>query len=240
MKIEELEKRVILKANNYLFPQGFTSEKPCLYIKKLSFGFDEISFSLTPKGMDKGIHYLILRGYKAIEKYWEKYFTELRGYPLEGHLMTIGTHAMCIDKKYNKYPDDAILGNGGELLRMEYSIEDLKRFFEDFQWHYENLLQPVLIKSQDIRWLDKKLNTDPLKFNGFTEIMAMGFSTEFHKLIIARLAGNPNYEQIYQLIRGTLVEWATEEEDGKRMLRVFDKVYEDLKEVKPLENPILE
>jgi len=154
--------------------------------------------------------------------------------------ITFGMHAMYIDKKYDKHPDDAILKEGFEMIREGHETKGLHAFFEDFKWQYENLLMPVLEKSRDVRWLDKKINSEPLKFIDFGEIGPIGYSIEFHKLIIAKLAGNPNYEEIYQLIRGTLVEWANEEEEGKNMLSAFDKVYEDLKEVKPLENPILE
>ena len=243
---EDVEKYLIEIATDYLKSQGFEhlAEDPAyVFTRLLPFGFDQITFDVSKVIHGSSIKYDLIRGYKDIEKYWEKYFEQARGFTFLSHLPTLatfGTNAICIDKKYEKYPDDAMMHGGADLIRYNSEEEDIVRYFEEFKWQYENLIIPVLEKSRDVRWLDQKINTEPLKFNYFGEIGPIGYSIEFHKLIIAKLAGNPNYEQIYQLVRGTLVEWANEEEEGKNMLAAFDKVYEDLKQVKPLENPILE
>ncbi|AYQ32164.1 hypothetical protein [Runella sp. SP2] len=235
--LKQIEFEVDKLVHSYLSKQGFILQKPCIYIRTQSFGFDELDFSsLIQNGVNTvGITYFCLRRYDLIEQILDN----TQSYIKRRNNPTFATHGMCFDKKYDKYPNDAIMQGGFELIREGYETNDIHTFFEDFKWQYENLLEPVLEKSRDVRWLDQKINLEPLKFKDFGEIMLIGNSIEFHKLIIAKLAGNPNYEQIYQLIRGTLVEWANEEEEGKRMLHVFDKVYEDLKEVKPLENPIL-
>lgn len=240
--IEDVEKYLIETATDYLKSQGFEHmvDTPVyVFTRLLSFGFDQITFEVFDLGYDRSIRYSFTREYSEIETYWNKYFEEAHGYSLPYYMGTIGTHAIYIDKKYEKYPNDAMMDGGADLIRYNHEREDVLRFFEEFKWQYENLLLPVLAKSRDVRWLDKKINTDPLKFKYLGEIILTAYNLYFHKLIIARLAGNPNYEQIYQLVRGTLVEWANEEEQGKNMLSAFDKVYEDLKEVKPLENPIL-
>lgn len=242
---EDVEKYLIEIATDYLQSQGFEhlAEDPAyVFTKLLPFGFDQINFDVSEVIRGSSVRYGLVRGYKSIEKYWEKYFGEARGFTFESNLPTLatfGTHAIYIDKKYEKYPNDAMMYSGADLIRHNHERQDVEQYFEDFKWQYENLLMPVLEKSRDVRWLDKKINAEPFRFKDFGEITAIGYSTEFHKLIIAKLAGNSNYEQIYQLVRGTLVEWAEEEEQGKNMLSAFDKVYEDLKEVKPLENPIL-
>lgn len=239
MTIEELEAEAHNMAISYVSPYGFTMEESCTFVKKHSFGFDRLTFTLTTYRSDAfGIRYLQVRRYNQIESLLEKYANVYRLFN-STNSMTFGIHAMHIDKKYDKYPNDAILKEGFEMIREGYEVENLRAFFEDFKWQYENLLMPILEKSRDVRWLDEKINSEPIKFKDFGEIIPIAYSTEFHKLIIAKLAGNPNYDQIYQLIRCTLIEWAAEEEYGKRMLSAFDKVYEDLKEVKPLENPIL-
>lgn len=241
MHFEDVEKYLIEIANDYLQSQGFEhlAEDPAyVFTKFLPFGFDRITFDVSEVIHGSSIKYVLVRGYKDIEKHWEKYY-EIVGYPLTSDVPTIGTHAIFIDKKYEKYPNDAMMYSGADLIRHNHERQDVEQYFEEFKWQYENLLMPVLEKSRDVRWLDQKINAEPLKFKDFGEIAPMAHSTEFHKLIIAKLAGNPNYEQIYQLVRGTLVEWANEEEEGKGMLSAFDKVYEDLKDVKPLENPIL-
>ena len=239
---EDTEKYLIEIATNYLKSQGFEhlAEAPAyVFTRLLPFGFDRITFDVSELFHGCSIKYVLVRGYNDIEKHLEKYY-EIMGYSLTPDVPTIGVHSTAIDKKYEKYPDDAMMYGGADLIRKNHEKEDIEQYFEEFKWQYENLLMPVLEKSRDVRWLDQKINAKLLKFKYFGEIEPIGYSIEFHKLIIAKLAGNPNYEQIYQLVRGTLVEWATEEEDGKRMLRVFDKVYEDLKDIKPLKNPILE
>jgi hypothetical protein len=243
MHFEDVEKYLIEIATDYLKSQGFThlAEDPAyVFTKFFPFGFDQLSFDIFDRGGNGGIKYILSRRYNAIEEHWNKYYEMANGYPLIAEISTIATNAIFIDKKYEKYPDDAMMYSGADLIRDNHEQEDLQLYFEEFKWQYENLLTPVLEKSRDVRWLDQKINSEPFRFKDFGEIIPTAYSIEFHKLIIARLAGNSNYEQIYQLVRGTLVEWAEEEEQGKNMLSAFDKVYEDLKDVKPLENPILE
>lgn len=65
----------------------------------------------------------------------------------------------------------------------------------------------------------------------------------YHKMIIAKLAGNPMYEEIYKYFTAILEESIAKQsrymEKNKVHLHIVKKLYEDLKDVQPLENPIL-
>jgi hypothetical protein len=54
-----------------------------------------------------------------------------------------------------------------------------------------------------------------------------------------RLAGNPDYDEICRVVRNYILTEFPGEEYMKKVFVVFEKVYEDLKQTKPLNDPLL-
>lgn len=179
-----------------------------------------------------GIQVLAGRSYRTIEDYWESYHHMLQGlqqpYPL-----TVGFLKSTIDYDFTKvYPPRY----NPERYVIKEEME-ISRYVESFKRDFEELFIPYLKQTEDIRWLDKGMNTNPLEFKNQPKVFPM-IGNMFRKIIVARLAGNPSYEEICRLIRGFILQY--DDDYMKNSLIVFDKVYERLKTVEALPSPFLD
>ncbi len=97
---------------------------------------------------------------------------------------------------------------------------------------------PFLLKMQDVRAFDKIINVEDDWETDFMKPFGMGGAFVFKKLIIARLSGNPRYEEMmshYHTVYENEIRESPEEEgefvDGKHVLQYLEEV---LKSVTPL------
>ncbi|MDF1550047.1 MAG: hypothetical protein P1P88_19635 [Bacteroidales bacterium] len=91
----------------------------------------------------------------------------------------------------------------------------------------------------DIRVLDKLANE---KLNdSAVNPRNIGSGIYYHKMIIAKLAGNKMYEEIYKyfidVLEKDIAKQTKYSEESKVHIKITNQLYEDLKSVKPLENP---
>jgi hypothetical protein len=102
--------------------------------------------------------------------------------------------------------------------------------------HYQNILFPLLEKQSDIHCLNEEYNNPYHKNYG---------GRWYHKLIIAKLSGNRDYEKIYNYVIGFFMDIIGKESNEKYLKKykatfeLFPELYERLKNEKPLKDPYL-
>jgi hypothetical protein len=96
---------------------------------------------------------------------------------------------------------------------------------------------PLIKRYDDIRVLDAEANTT------FTSSVPIAYVFYwYHKLIIAKLAGNPKYEELYKVVLDRFEGAVSKQSDNptyKNYLTVLKRVAERLKNVSPLANPMM-
>ena len=230
MILKGVTSRLSKEVTPYLKELGYVETIPMGFTKE-PFNSD-VSFNILPEMSRFGILVSAGRSYRTIEDFWEPYQHMLQGmkqpYPL-----TVGFVKGTIDYDFTKvYPP--------RYSPERYVIKedtDINLYVESFRKDFEELFIPYLKQTEDIRWLDKGLNTNPLEFKNLPKVFP-AIGNMFRKIIVARLAGNPSYEEICTLIRGFILQY--DDDYMKNSLIVFDKVYERLKTVEALSNPFLE
>jgi hypothetical protein len=100
---------------------------------------------------------------------------------------------------------------------------------------------PTFDKYNNIQLLDAFINERP---DYFFEVMHLfpdrGFN--YKKMIIAKLAGNKDYELVCDAVRQYIIttEYAQGDLPMEKYYSVYEKIYERLKTVEPLANPVLD
>ena len=230
MTLKGVTSRLSKQLTPYLSELGYTETIPRRFTKEPFSSY--ISFNILPQMNRFGILASAGRSYRTIEDFWEPYQHMLQGlqqpYPL-----TVGFFKDTIDYDFTKgYPPR--YSPERDIIKEEM---DISLYAESFKMDFEELFIPYLKQTEDIRWLDKGLNKNPLAFENQPKVFPM-IGNMFRKIIVARLAGNPSYEEICTLIRGFILQY--DDDYMKNSLIVFDKVYERLKTVEALSNPFLE
>ena len=193
--------------------------------------YDILSYASGPYNHEKKIMFNVAprRKIHFIDKFIEPYI------PLLAILNKPSNH----DKILFTFAlqDNFRRGTDTVLLQDDYNYEALKERL----LYLISLSKNSLDAMSDIRVLDSLANETIAnsKIGGATG--SLGYY--YHKMIIAKLAGNSTYEDIYRYYLGVMesdVEKQSEYmEESKIHITIAKQLYNDLKNVKPLENPIL-
>lgn len=144
---------------------------------------------------------------------------------------TITIVANLRDEKYNRIAwfEETKIGKDLDVISEIFKV----RLIES----YNNILFPIIEKQSDIHVLNAKYNKPfDSKRHGHHW---------FHKLIVAKLAGNTQYNDIYEYVitffRGIEKNASTKEKTIRfgKWVEMIDEVHRRLKDVQPLENPYL-
>jgi len=233
MTVQGVKTRLKKKVDPYIKSLGFEERYPSGY-KREPFN-SVISFTVKTWGSDFTVQSILARSYRTIEDKWVKY-RHLWGEDHQPYPPTIGFTRVDIDPALEINPHLKYLGEGLEEIKSE---EDIARYAELFRTEYETLYLPFLKQTENIHWLDEELNKDPYVFSTARRRGISRNGAAFRNIIVARLAGNADYEVICQAARVFLREWAEKEEEGKKRAEAFELVYEELKLVEPLPSPLL-
>ncbi|MFN3446536.1 MAG: hypothetical protein ACK44D_12410, partial [Bacteroidia bacterium] len=107
----------------------------------------------------------------------------------------------------------------------------------------ENYLFPAVEKYLDLREIDKFINAE-IKYQDYVQGFLGTEGTEFKRMIIAKLTGNPIYSELVITYRG-YYEWYQNKgkEKGSEFWgnypEVFEELFRRLENVNPLTNPVL-
>jgi len=160
------------------------------------------------------------REIKFIENFWTEYINN----PLVLHL----------------FINPTLRGGGDKRTNHKVNLIDVKPDIVEvmcpkIKSDYYEIVAPLLDEYSNIHKLDAVANGDDKTFS-------IGNERDFRKLIIAKLAGNMNYESIYDEIYLRVsngIKQYPNETHYQEYLWVIEQIYKKLKNVYPLENPNL-
>ena len=124
------------------------------------------------------------------------------------------------------------------------NIEDVKKLVSLLREDLEDYILPTFEKMYNVHTLNKAIN-NPVDFHVKQNIQSfMCGNHHYDKMIVARLAGDPNFEEICQFIFSFFEKIiagpsAIRSKECLKYLTVAYDIYEQLKSVEPLKDPNL-
>ena len=115
------------------------------------------------------------------------------------------------------------------------------QIMEKNTWIYHDLFLPKLKETLDIKFLDSTINDKVEYFGGSSDDYFLALhGLLFRRMILAKLSGNPLYEDICEWNRGICAKLDLIAEENrnafqKNFRKVFEIVYERLRHVRPME-----
>jgi hypothetical protein len=123
-----------------------------------------------------------------------------------------------------------------------YTDDGFKQLKEKYSWIYHDLFLPKLKETLNIKFLDSTINDKVEYLGGSSDDYFLALhGLLFRRMILAKLSGNPLYEDICEWNRGICAKLDLIPEDNrnafqKNFRKVFEIVYERLKNVKPMDD----
>jgi hypothetical protein len=235
MYAEKYIKQIKSQLYDWIISIDFTKQGDIFYLfsKEMIKYKDHIGISVEVHD-NKLVSYIQIftRRIELVEDFWQEYSEK----PLNitgGIPKTFGG-SFPKDFLYNEKNQPKPIANWANWREDKGDI--VERICEKVKSDYYTLVLPKLDEYSNIHKLDAIANGEDRTFS-------LGNSERyFRKLIISRLAGNPKYEEIYEgmteMYKKIIVDEPTDEY-YQNMLWVIEQLYEKLKNVQPLENPIL-
>lgn len=170
----------------------------------------------------------------SVEKYWIDLAPKIN-IQVVPHFATIALFPQMVkpgivnepefDKTYNGYKATA-------------DAEGIERFFEMATPLIDNYLLPAADRYLDLREIDQLVNAE-VKYRGYVQGFLGTEGTEFKRLIIAKLTGNPIYDQLVELFSSSYNWYKEQAKESKSEYwgnypEVFEILFERLKDVQPL------
>lgn len=222
---------------------GFAIENGII-IRKKKFGrekimYDSLDFSIR---RDFILTYSAVKRIDPIDEIIDDFFLEI--YPFE---MTkrVQTSVLAFNaKRIKDYKFDP--ANIHQWVRCddyyerEATEEGVEQLAVDFFKAIEAYVIPTFDKYNNIQLLDACINETP---EWYFEVIHLftGNGLQYKKMIIAKLAGNKDYELVCEAMKRRILNTNSKGKISKEtFLSVYEKIYERLKNVKPLANPILD
>jgi hypothetical protein len=232
MNKKVIEKRIytgfleLLKAYNY-----FVGKYNYSFRAEYSFGHDRISINLRQIGTKYYLQYTFLKRIDSIEAIWLEYLKDINlGNQSPNSFMTIASSIIGLkpellkDVRYHKY---------GYIL--EPTETGINRYLDEAKLQINKIIIPFLSKYNKVNELDSLFNNPPDKYIDLKKYSNQG--VEFRKMIIAKLAGNPDYEKVCSAMKTLIESWIKQDSRMTGYMTVYEKVHKKLKDIKPLENP---
>ncbi|OQP57473.1 hypothetical protein [Niastella populi] len=233
--------RNLLKAE--LTDIGFKQKGGVLTRQKKN-GFEQIDFEEIDfwNGQFR-LWYSASKRIEPVEGVWDDYFLDI--FPLgvgeEYVTRTIYFNASIL-REYQYDPMNMIKWRRmNDYHFADPTEEGIHELVGKFLETIKSYIIPTFDKYNNIQLLDAFINERP---EYFFEVMHLfpdrGF--EYKKMIIAKLAGNKDYELVCEAVRKdiTTTEYVQGDLPMEKYLSLYEKIYERLKTVAPLANPILD
>ncbi len=224
MTKKELENRLEDNLNRKLIGEEFENKGELNFRFQNSDLTAEISFNVKGYSEDdlsgQSIYAIKL---PSIDNLWINHRNQLNS----SH-QPVPSFMTFTDSYFNSKMDTGLhsaLGSSRVSLKNEIEVEN---FEKQIIYNVKNLFLPFIEKAKDLSWLDAQLNTDPLNFKLSPPFQPEGLL--YKKLIVAKLAENPKFEEIYQQFRAVLTNHieSTNDQNSKNQLEVLTKVHQEL------------
>lgn len=213
--------------------------------RQKTFGLEQILYSGLKSAIDNkfALDYSAVKRIDPIDEIIDDYFLEFYQFEMTKSVKTsvLAFNAKRVmDYKFDPSNlrqwigcNDYYVGKATEEGVEQMAIE----FFNVIKLH----IIPVFDKYNNIQLLDRLINETPKCFYEVIHLFT-GVGLEYKKMIIAKLAGNKDYELICEVMKQRILE---KKVTGGRVtketfLSVWERIYERLKKVEPLANPILD
>ncbi|MBO9201431.1 MULTISPECIES: hypothetical protein [Niastella] len=207
-------------------------------------GFEEIAYeSLEWWNGQFRLWYSAVKRIDPVEKIWDDYFLDLM--PLGVGEAYVNTTIFVNARVLREYQYDP--ANRIKWRRMnDYHLADATEegvvdLAEQFLKTLKTYIIPTFEKYNNIQLLDAFVNERP---EYFFETMHLfpdrGF--EYKKMIIAKLAGNNDFQLVCDAVRQNIIntEYVNGDLPKETYCGLFEKVYERLKNELPLNNPVVD
>lgn len=161
--------------------------KSKLFDDKFKILNDECSYPDEIK-VGPTFYYLLTRRFHLIESLWEGYISYL-GYNINPKIFicpTIELNHFMLDFQNNYWTKKYYVESN--------NYRNIDAFVEDFWSSYLEKMIPILESTDTIKKLDKIINYD----SNIPKRIFHHRGYEFKRMIIAKLAGNPDYENVFQ------------------------------------------
>lgn len=236
-RIDHIEKKIFKTFNKYLAEKGYSSKNNTQFYKESDKVMDKISFRVVSIYNDFGVICYFIRSYNAIEVDLNKL---VKMFNLREMDYTIWITRTSLNPSLEDTKGHSILKGGGIYLKTSDIDNEIEKFKNTFIYEYENIICPFLKQTENIHWMDEVLNADPMDFDEPCKYFP-DTGLIFKKLIVAKLANNSKYEDMYKTYSNLYENFLKEnnDEESKNQYQVLQIVYDRLKDVKPLDNPIL-
>lgn len=230
-KVEQEVKNIISKYLTEKF--GFCFNDLYTYsFKNLEIGTDFVTYSVRKHKEKFHFSYGYKRRYSLIEEIWDDFLPAIEPKANQNPI----TLSISQDDFVNSFTNNSL----SEQSYFPINQNGIKKSIDLFINNFELKIIPFLPTTLNINWLDKYAN-HPIDLTPTKTkfISSRGFF--FRKMIIAKLAGNPHYEEICIWVRNRFYNASIKqpEKDYDKQVIVIDKIYERLKNVSPLKNSTL-
>lgn len=240
---ENLSKFIYSEMSKYLEEKMFIrteNDGNIFYERKFDWGWDHCSLNrilFLETHLEFGIN--ITRRYDMIENLWNDLRFQLNSLATSISNLSLPTIIINHSNIYNELKQKSYYDGS---LRFEISEKGMEEILVAINFVMNKIFEKLDL-FLDIRELDKYINTQfPFDEKLHSIIYWEGLMEK--RITIAKYANNSNYEVLCNFMRDSF-DWYNENgkiEGQEYFLNypiVFEKVYERLKNIKPLENPIL-
>jgi len=133
-----------------------------------------------------------------------------------------------------------------EFTLNEYEVtksrKSMRELFNKFEKEFHNVILPGIERLSNVHFLDKMINSK-IDFSREDGIMKLVGKLHMDRMIVAKYANNPNYEEIckyvFRYLDQRLIDFPRREDDIIRTKKIYSFIYDRLKPVEPLKDPNL-
>lgn len=220
---------------------GFTIQRDGVIKRKFKYGFDEITYEeIKPWGAQFRLDYSADKRIDPIEEIWDDYLSELMRVGESYVSTTLAFDANRIkDYEYDPVNLRERMLNV-DTYKSKQTEEGVSEMANQFLNNIKLYIVPTFDKFNNIQVLDAFVNGKPDYYHEVIHLFSAREALIYKKMIIAKLAGNKDYELVCEAMKQRILK---AEEGSARLVQyllVYEEVYERLKTVEPLANPILD
>lgn len=133
-----------------------------------------------------------------------------------------------------------------EFTLNEYAVsksrKSMRELYTKFEKEFHTVILPGIERLSNVHFLDKMINSK-IDFGLDDGLMKLSNNLHLDRMIVAKYANNPNYEEICKYIFGyldqRLIDFPRQESDIIKTKKMYKVIYDRLKTVEQLEDPNL-
>jgi len=244
MLVDKIVKDIKLISDKYFPIVRIGSNKHSIYFESKGDYNKLFMYCSFHKESDKYVfNYTTIKKLDVIAQYYQKYYSFQHagfGYSQSPR----GTFRLAYYSRGYKFFEGMDRDFRAHKFEFEDTLSEVQKLISFLEEDLEDYIFPTFEKLYNVHTLNKAIN-DPIDFHVKQNIQSfMCGNHHYDKMIVARLAGDPNFEEICQFIFSFFENNinSTSESNrnsAKKALTVAYDIYDQLKSVEPLKDPNL-